>query len=134
MPSPIGHALAGVAVAWSVEQFPGFRQSLRPIAPRLTVISAALAAAPDLDLVYPLLHRTVTHSVAAVALTSIVVMVVTGWVTRAREGREGSARGPREDASRRAPGARASGGGAPRALKEVGQAGGVGVDRERAMN
>src|SRR5256885_15429968 len=117
MPSPIGHALGGVAVAWSVELVPRFRESLRPISPRVTAICAALAAAPDLDLVYPPIHRTVTHSVGAVALIFIVSMVVTGWVTRA------SARGPREESESSRAAARASGGGAPRALKNVGQVG-----------
>ena len=51
-------------------------------------ICGALAAAPDLDLLGNLLHRhlhrTATHSVAAVALTFIVAALVTDRVTRWR--------------------------------------------------
>jgi membrane-bound metal-dependent hydrolase YbcI (DUF457 family) len=45
-------------------------------------ICVALAAAPDLDLIAPYTHRTITHSVVAVALIAIVTIVVTGKVTR----------------------------------------------------
>ena len=48
------------------------------------VLCAALAALPALDLLYPLyppIHRTVTHSVGATLLVTIVAMGVTGWVT-----------------------------------------------------
>jgi membrane-bound metal-dependent hydrolase YbcI (DUF457 family) len=72
MPSPVGHLLAGAAVAWSVA----------PAASRgLLLIAAGLAAAPDLDLLMPLPHRTVTHSVTAVVLVIIVAAVVTRQVT-----------------------------------------------------
>lgn len=73
MPSPIGHLLAGVATAWS----------LNPRTDRrLTLTAAGLAALPDLDLITPLPHRTVTHSVAAVVVVTIIAAVVTGQVTR----------------------------------------------------
>jgi inner membrane protein len=70
--------LAGATVAWAID----------PRADRrLTLTAAALAAAPDLDLllglVLPIHHRTITHSVAAVAAVTIVTMVVTGKVNRA---------------------------------------------------
>ncbi len=48
----------------------------------MTALCAALAAAPDLDLVYPPIHRTVTHSVGAILFVFIVAIAVTGWVTR----------------------------------------------------
>jgi hypothetical protein len=41
----------------------------------------ALAAAPDLDLLAPYTHRTVTHSLLAVATIAIISIVVTGKVT-----------------------------------------------------
>ena len=82
MPSPIGHALGGVAVAWSAEWLPNPGKPLRRVSPRLTLICAALAAAPDLDLFDVAMHRTVTHSIGAVILVTIVAAGVTGWVTR----------------------------------------------------
>ena len=73
MPSPIGHALAGVAVVWTVT----------PRAERrLMLAAAALAALPDVDLMHPDWHRAVTHSIGAVAVVTIITAVVTGWVTR----------------------------------------------------
>ena len=78
MPSPVGHLLAGVAVAWTVAPRAG---------PGLTAAAALLAAAPDLDLLLPVQHRTVTHSVAAVAIVTIVATVVTRQVTRASRAR-----------------------------------------------
>ena len=92
MPSPIGHALGGVAAAWFAERIPTSTitgpitpASGRPperISTALTLICAVLAAAPDLDLLWPGMHRTVTHSVGAVVLVTIISAVVTGWVTR----------------------------------------------------
>jgi membrane-bound metal-dependent hydrolase YbcI (DUF457 family) len=81
MPSPIGHALGGVAAAWSAERIPA-GESAGPISTRLTLVCAVLGAAPDLDLLVPGLHRTVTHSVGATIVTSIIAAGVTGWVTR----------------------------------------------------
>ncbi len=74
MPSPIGHALAGIAVAWTADLVPGNRawRTAPERAPwfqraggGLTLACAALGAAPDLDLLF-VAHRTVTHSVGAV--------------------------------------------------------------------
>jgi len=73
MPSPIGHALAGVAFVWSVNP-----RTER----RLVLTAAALAVLPDADLVHPDWHRAYTHSIGAVLLVSIITAVVTGWVTR----------------------------------------------------
>ena len=90
MPSPLGHALGGLAVAWIADLVPGSRAG-RAAAPQdsfyrraggaLTVLCAGLGAAPDLDLVLPS-HRTGTHSVTAVLTVTIVAAAVTGWVTR----------------------------------------------------
>ena len=94
MPSPIGHALAGVAVAWFAEgsgtrvQSSGLQWADgvagKPATPLtwLTLVCAALAVVPDLDLLVPFpFHRTATHSVLAAALVTIVAAAVTGWVT-----------------------------------------------------
>ena len=77
MPSPIGHALAGVAVAWSADLL-----DRQPSSGRLVAVSAALAALPDADLLIPDAHRMGTHSVFAAALVFIIAAAVTGKVTR----------------------------------------------------
>jgi membrane-bound metal-dependent hydrolase YbcI (DUF457 family) len=86
MPSPIGHALAGVAVAWSAGRLAQPATAARRVSVRFTALCAALAMAPDLDLLIQPTHRTVTHSVGAVALVFIVAIAVTGWVRRGRVG------------------------------------------------
>jgi len=74
MPSPIGHALAGLAAAWTADLIPGDRawRTAPATAPfylragdGLTLLCAGLGAAPDLDLAF-IAHRTVTHSIGAV--------------------------------------------------------------------
>jgi hypothetical protein len=71
VPSPIGHALGGVAAGWLVA---------RPMASRAalttqTAILAAVAAAPDLDLLWHR-HSAETHSVGAAL---IVAGVAAAW-------------------------------------------------------
>src|SRR4051794_36116291 len=88
MPSPFGHTLAGIAAAWTADLFPG-RRAGRTAAPTasyfaraggiLTIMCAALGAAPDLDLFLPR-HRGMTHSAGAVILIFILASAVTGWV------------------------------------------------------
>ena len=74
MPSPIGHAMAGIAAAWTADLVPG--QRAWRAAPEsaswflragngVTLVCAGLGAAADLDLLFGG-HRTVTHSLAAV--------------------------------------------------------------------
>jgi inner membrane protein len=77
MPSPIGHALSGLALAWTVAPsgIPGVDR-------RLPLVAAALAALPDIDLLAPQTHRTVTHSAGAVIVVTIIAAVVTRQVTR----------------------------------------------------
>ena len=87
MPSPIGHALAGVAVAWAADLVPGDRawrtaggqtvsdpvwhRWYRRAGGGLTLICAGLGAAPDLDiLLVP--HRTVTHSLLAMLVVGVL--------------------------------------------------------------
>ena len=109
MPSPIGHAIAGVAVSWAAQAMaPGLRRPELTLgdgrtAPRpdlevgptyvpyvptyvrrhaLTLTCVALAVLPDADLLYMPIHRRMTHSVGAVLLVFIVATAVTGWVTR----------------------------------------------------
>ncbi len=82
MPSPLGHALAGLTVSWVADSKPPstgshVRDALNPLALWCT----ALAVLPDADLLVDW-HRVGTHSVTATALIFIVAMVVTGKVTR----------------------------------------------------
>jgi membrane-bound metal-dependent hydrolase YbcI (DUF457 family) len=75
MPSPIGHALAGVAVASILD---------RRLDRRLALIAAGLGAVPDIDLLLPIPHRTITHSLGAVVIVTIIAAVVTPQVTTRR--------------------------------------------------
>lgn len=82
MPSPLGHSLAGLTVAWLADPTPRvsnnwLRDTLSPFA----LWCAALAALPDADLLVGW-HRAGTHSVTATALIFIVTIAVTGKVTR----------------------------------------------------
>ena len=87
MPSPAGHLLAGVAIAWAAEAAAAARgrRSAAPsdgAGPRLltplALACAALTLAPDLDILFAT-HRTVTHSVGAAAFAALV----SGAVARA---------------------------------------------------
>lgn len=79
MPSPIGHALAGIAIAWTADLIPGDR-AWRTAPDRaswflragdgFTFACAALGATPDLDLLF-VAHRTVTHSIGAVVFVGL---------------------------------------------------------------
>lgn len=88
MPSPIGHVLAGVATALAADiadPVGGQRSNgARLAGARELWTCGFLAAAPDLDLVYPPIHRTATHSVTAVMLAFIIAAALTGQVTRWR--------------------------------------------------
>ena len=79
MPSPAGHLIAGVAVAWAAEAFAprrlrvleaGRPSAAAPIVTPLVLACAALALAPDLDILLAS-HRTYTHSIAAAALAAL---------------------------------------------------------------
>jgi inner membrane protein len=87
MPSPIGHALAGAAIAWILEPR-DHREPREPREPseprsnwRFVALCAGLAALPDIDLLLLPIHRTMTHSVTAAFAVFIVAAAVTGWVT-----------------------------------------------------
>jgi inner membrane protein len=84
MPSPAGHLLAGVAIAWGAEAAattlgrrgasPAGGEGPRLLTP-LVLACAALAVAPDLDILLAT-HRTVTHSLGAVVLTALASAIV----------------------------------------------------------
>jgi membrane-bound metal-dependent hydrolase YbcI (DUF457 family) len=85
MPSPIGHALGGVAAAWTADLVHGRRDERH----RLLLLYMALAAAPDLDLLVPGSHRMATHSLFAMLLVFIIAAAVTAQVTPRRASRFG---------------------------------------------
>jgi hypothetical protein len=89
MPSPIGHALAGAAIAWSMNNPSSPKGSGDPAeavpggnSGGIALLCAGLGAAADLDLLVPYTHRTATHSLVAVAAVAIVAIAVTGGVNR----------------------------------------------------
>jgi membrane-bound metal-dependent hydrolase YbcI (DUF457 family) len=67
MPSPVGHAMAGIAAGWRVAPDRSIRTA---------VLLAGAGAAADLDLLLGI-HRGPTHSLGAAVLTFIVVAVLT---------------------------------------------------------
>jgi inner membrane protein len=67
MPSPLGHALGGMAIGWLVSP------KLNRGAATASVTYAAIAVAPDLDLLVGS-HSTYTHSAGAVA-----IVFMTAW-------------------------------------------------------
>ena len=88
VPSPAGHLIAGVAIAWAAEAIApvrpeceladgGFRPS-SAVTP-LVLVCAVLALAPDFDILLAS-HRTWTHSLGAIALTAAVC----GAIAKAR--------------------------------------------------
>lgn len=90
MPTPVGHALGGVAVAWLVDLAPGDRRWRTAVRSAswlaragggATVACAVLGAVPDLDLLVGG-HRTFTHSLTAVALVAAAALGVAGRVRR----------------------------------------------------
>lgn len=83
MPSPIGHALAGLAIGLVGE--PDRSQPVRQRSrwPSAFVLLAALfAVLPDADLLLPHgAHRTFTHSAVAVLFITSIAFAMTGQVT-----------------------------------------------------
>lgn len=77
MPSPVGHALAGLAAGWAVAPPSGSaRRGLR----RGTAFALA-AVLPDLDLLTSV-HRGPTHGVGAAVLAGAVAWVWCAWAER----------------------------------------------------
>ena len=65
MPSPIGHALGGIAVGWHLSP----RQNLQTAA-----VLAVVAIAPDLDLAFGT-HREISHSIGAALAAGLVALI-----------------------------------------------------------
>jgi membrane-bound metal-dependent hydrolase YbcI (DUF457 family) len=83
MPTPVGHAIAGLTIAWladarrrpgaDLSRAPGPRTPRRRFAGRTAVLTAASmlwAAAPDLDILAGT-HRTATHSIAGAVVAGV---------------------------------------------------------------
>ncbi len=81
MPSPFGHALAGLTIAYVVGRSDEDETFGEPSRHRLPLVAAGIATLPDFDLLIPHFHRTATHSLAATAMVLIVVAAVTRKVT-----------------------------------------------------
>lgn len=89
MPSPVGHALGAIVVGWAVVP----RRDRTAAA-----ILAAVAVAPDLDLLFRTTHRGASHSVGAAIIAGVVAGALwsSAFVLRSAS-REG---GLRRDAAR----------------------------------
>lgn len=101
MPSPFGHALAGIAVALAGDPQPVAGSGWRFLSRPMTLCCVALATLPDADLLFRNFHRTMTHSLGATILVIIVATAVTGWVTRVRSSPVGAATHRRGDQTAR---------------------------------
>jgi membrane-bound metal-dependent hydrolase YbcI (DUF457 family) len=75
MPSPVGHALGGLAAGWLATDVGARRPAVmnRPFA--TAILFAALGALPDVDVLVEGTHRLYTHSLVAVALVGLTVAV-----------------------------------------------------------
>jgi membrane-bound metal-dependent hydrolase YbcI (DUF457 family) len=73
MPSPLGHALGGLAAGWLAS---GRRTPFDRIGVRDALVFAAAGMAPDLDLLVGT-HRTAAHSLTAAAVVGFCALAVT---------------------------------------------------------
>jgi membrane-bound metal-dependent hydrolase YbcI (DUF457 family) len=79
LPSPLGHALAGIATGFFLSRMepPGPRPRWFESPGGLVVLFAAAACVPDLDLLVGA-HNGATHSLGAAALAGLVAFMLTG--------------------------------------------------------
>lgn len=87
MPSPIGHAVAGLIIGLASRPEtgsfdPARSPDLKSRPPYNLVLCYALVAAlPDLDWIYPPLHRGPTHSLGATLIVTLAAAAMTWWWT-----------------------------------------------------
>src|SRR5437660_12574610 len=72
MPTPVGHAIAGLATGWFSDAL--VRTADRAAA-RLTIACVAAAVVPDVDILFRV-HRNYTHSVGAAMIAGAVAWLV----------------------------------------------------------
>jgi hypothetical protein len=78
MPSPVGHALAGAAAGWALGGPPRRRGSDgRREVWRHGLVFALLGMLPDIDLLLPVEHRTMSHSLTAVIVVGVAAALLT---------------------------------------------------------
>jgi hypothetical protein len=70
MPSPVGHALAGIAAGSLISRQPGWA---------VVATLALVGMAPDVDFLLPIQHRGPTHSIAAAVVASVVALGLLTW-------------------------------------------------------
>jgi membrane-bound metal-dependent hydrolase YbcI (DUF457 family) len=82
MPTPVGHALGGLAVAWFARATDksGFRDTRGQFTP-LAVVCLIAAVAADVDILFGS-HRTYTHSLGAVVAVGLVAWLIARRVHR----------------------------------------------------
>jgi len=81
MPSPVGHALGGLATAWLFEGIADRRKALqfdRRQRHLLLLACAGAAVAPDLDIPFHM-HRMYTHSIGAALVVFAAVWIAGRW-------------------------------------------------------
>ena len=86
MPTPVGHALAGIAVALAGRRGRPVRDVRSFLTSSTTLACVALATLPDLDLLTPPFHRTATHSVTTTIAVAVVAAVTTAPAPRGASG------------------------------------------------
>lgn len=80
MPTPVGHAIGGIAAAWFAESAAGTRSW--PATIPLAIAAAVVAMSPDLDIPFGT-HRTYTHSIAAAAAAGLGAwLIFRRWTPR----------------------------------------------------
>jgi len=77
MPSPIGHCLAGLSVAWSLHPLGPIRRLAPRARARLVLACAALPVLPDLDILVGA-HRGPSHSLGVALIVAMVAAAVAG--------------------------------------------------------
>lgn len=73
MPSPIGHALGGIAAGALVARRPGWRA---------LALFALAGALPDIDFLLPIQHRGPSHSIGAAVMAGGATLMILGFVRR----------------------------------------------------
>jgi membrane-bound metal-dependent hydrolase YbcI (DUF457 family) len=74
MPTPVGHALAGLATGWVADAVMKKDRRSLPLGP-LTIACLTAAVAPDLDIPFGI-HRTYTHSIGAACIAGVVAWLI----------------------------------------------------------